>query len=82
MFRTYLAEHPELIAAARGELRGKTLMCWCKLDGRATPTSCSSWPTNDPARVFQDQPPDVVNPVFDEAGAIQLQRVAAARSGI
>ena len=32
MFRTYLAEHPELVAAARRELRGKTLMCWCALD--------------------------------------------------
>ena len=32
MFGTYLSEHPELVAAARRELRGKTLMCWCAPD--------------------------------------------------
>lgn len=28
-YRGYLLEHPELIAAARRELKGKDLMCWC-----------------------------------------------------
>jgi hypothetical protein len=32
MFRAYLAEHPELVDAARRELRGKTLMCFCRPD--------------------------------------------------
>ncbi len=32
MFRAHLAEHPELAVAARRQLRGKTLMCWCALD--------------------------------------------------
>ena len=31
-FRTYLTEHPELVAAARRELRGKNLACRCRLD--------------------------------------------------
>lgn len=28
-FRAYLAAHPELVEAARRELRGKVLACWC-----------------------------------------------------
>lgn len=32
MFRVYLAEHPELVDAARRELAGMTLMCWCSPD--------------------------------------------------
>ncbi len=28
-YRQHLAEHPELIAAARAELAGKDLACWC-----------------------------------------------------
>jgi len=32
LFRAYLVRHPELVDAARQELRGKVLMCWCKLD--------------------------------------------------
>ncbi len=31
LFRAYLHEHPELVAAARVALRGKVLMCWCPL---------------------------------------------------
>ena len=34
MFRDYLESHPELKAAARTELRGKTLACFC------APRSC------------------------------------------
>jgi hypothetical protein len=30
LFRQYLADHPELVAAARRELAGKDLACWCK----------------------------------------------------
>jgi hypothetical protein len=30
MFRRYLADHPELVEAARRELAGKDLACWCK----------------------------------------------------
>ena len=32
MFREYLGQHPELVEAARVELRGKVLCCWCSLD--------------------------------------------------
>ncbi len=28
-YRGWLLEHPELIAAARVELKGKDLLCWC-----------------------------------------------------
>jgi Domain of unknown function (DUF4326) len=30
LFRRYLAEHPELVEAARQELAGKDLACWCR----------------------------------------------------
>jgi hypothetical protein len=30
LFRRYLADHPELVEAARRELAGKDLACWCK----------------------------------------------------
>ena len=30
-YRDHLREHPELVAEARTELRGKNLACWCKL---------------------------------------------------
>ncbi|MGH3102277.1 MAG: DUF4326 domain-containing protein [Thermoleophilia bacterium] len=30
LFRRHLAEHPELVEAARRELAGKDLACWCK----------------------------------------------------
>jgi hypothetical protein len=30
LFRQYLADHPELVEAARRELAGKDLACWCK----------------------------------------------------
>ena len=30
LFRRHLAEHPELVEAARQELAGKDLACWCK----------------------------------------------------
>jgi hypothetical protein len=29
MYRRHLADHPELVVAARRELAGKTLACWC-----------------------------------------------------
>ena len=32
LFRRYLADHPELVEAARQELAGKDLACWCKPD--------------------------------------------------
>jgi hypothetical protein len=28
-YQIWLADHPELIEAARRELRGKDLVCWC-----------------------------------------------------
>jgi hypothetical protein len=31
-FRRHLAEHPDLVAAARRDLRGHDLACWCRLD--------------------------------------------------
>lgn len=31
-YRRYLDQHPELAAAAREELAGKHLACWCPLD--------------------------------------------------
>ena len=33
-FETYLLEHPALLEAAKTELRGKSLVCWC------APKSC------------------------------------------
>ena len=32
LFRSHLRENPDLVSAARRELRGKDLMCWCPLD--------------------------------------------------
>lgn len=32
-YRRHLAEHPELVAAARADLGGADLACWCPLDG-------------------------------------------------
>lgn len=32
-YRTYLEKHPELIEAAKKELRGKDLACWCPVNG-------------------------------------------------
>lgn len=40
LFQAYLAEHPELVDAARRELRGKTLMCWC---GPEVPCHADAW---------------------------------------
>jgi hypothetical protein len=31
-YRLYLTEKPELLDQIRKELRGKILMCWCRLD--------------------------------------------------
>ena len=28
-YRQYLTEHPELVKAAKRELKGKDLVCWC-----------------------------------------------------
>jgi hypothetical protein len=30
MYRLYLMARPDLVAAARAELRGRTLACWCR----------------------------------------------------
>ena len=30
LYRQHLAEHPELVDAARRELAGRDLACWCK----------------------------------------------------
>ena len=30
LFRQHLWRHPELVEAARRELRGKSLACWCR----------------------------------------------------
>ncbi|HYT25922.1 MAG TPA: DUF4326 domain-containing protein [Actinomycetota bacterium] len=32
LYRRHLTEHPELAEAARRELAGKTLACWCRPD--------------------------------------------------
>ena len=32
LFRQHLERHPDLVAAARVELRGHDLACWCPLD--------------------------------------------------
>jgi hypothetical protein len=32
LYREHLAAHPELVAAARSELAGKALACWCAPD--------------------------------------------------
>lgn len=32
LYRDHLADHPELVEAARRELKGKDLACWCPLD--------------------------------------------------
>lgn len=32
-YRSWLAEHPELIGAAQRQLAGRVLACWCPLDG-------------------------------------------------
>jgi hypothetical protein len=31
-YRAYLAAHPDLVGAARRELAGRDLCCWCPLD--------------------------------------------------
>ena len=33
LYREHLGRHPELAAAARDELAGQDLACWCPLDG-------------------------------------------------
>ena len=32
LYRSVAADNPELVAAARAELRGKNLACWCSKD--------------------------------------------------
>lgn len=32
LFREHLAKHPELVSAARHELKGYDLACWCPLE--------------------------------------------------
>ena len=32
LYRRHLSEHPELVEAARRELAGRTLACWCPPD--------------------------------------------------
>jgi hypothetical protein len=32
LYRQHLEQHPELVTAARRELAGKDLACWCPLD--------------------------------------------------
>ena len=32
LYREHVAQHPEIAEAARRELRGKVLCCWCPLD--------------------------------------------------
>ena len=32
LFRTYLADHPDLVTAIREHLAGADLMCWCPPD--------------------------------------------------
>lgn len=32
LFRAYLANRPDLVAAARRDLHGRDLACWCPLD--------------------------------------------------
>jgi hypothetical protein len=32
LYREHLAAHPELVEAARRDLAGKVLACWCRLD--------------------------------------------------
>jgi hypothetical protein len=44
LYRAYLAERPELLAAAHAELTGHDLACYCPLDVRATGTCC--WSTS------------------------------------
>lgn len=39
-FRAYLVSNHGLVDAARRELRGKDLMCWCKLDD---PCHADTW---------------------------------------
>jgi hypothetical protein len=34
LFRLWVDQHPDYAAAARAELAGKTLACWCPLDQR------------------------------------------------
>lgn len=36
-YRAWLATQPALIAAARAELTGRDLACWCPLDGHPCP---------------------------------------------
>lgn len=41
MYREHLAQHPSLVEAARAELRGRDLMCWCPLtDAEGAPVPC------------------------------------------
>ena len=39
-YREYLAANPDLITAARTELAGKDLACWCPVDARQPHLSC------------------------------------------
>lgn len=43
-YRAWLAARPALIAAARCELAGRNLACWCPLDGLCHADVLLSWP--------------------------------------
>jgi len=32
LYREYLEQHPDLVAQARGDLAGRDVACWCRLD--------------------------------------------------
>ncbi|WP_431784364.1 DUF4326 domain-containing protein [Streptomyces chumphonensis] len=40
LYRHHLASHPELTAAARAELAGRDLACWCPLPAPGEPDHC------------------------------------------
>ncbi|WP_431781742.1 DUF4326 domain-containing protein [Streptomyces chumphonensis] len=40
LYRHHLASHPELVDAARAELAGRDLACWCPLPAPGEPDHC------------------------------------------
>ncbi|NJP42302.1 DUF4326 domain-containing protein [Streptomyces sp. PRB2-1] len=40
MYRRWLEQHPSLAEAARRELAGRDLMCWCPLPAPGQPDHC------------------------------------------
>lgn len=47
LYRRYLAEHPRLVEAARRELAGRDVACWCPEPAAGEPDLCHGRPLLD-----------------------------------